>query len=259
MNQSMTAFGLTSAGEFSNAVTDCGKWLNGVGLGTRYEGTYDDGNTWPVQGSCDPWVDYQSWTQSEKDATKQFALASMDALQNWFFWTWKIGNSSITDTVPSPSWSYQLGLENGWMPLDPRDSSGVCGNSNPLSGPLQPWQTGGSGAGVSVSSASLVWPPTSVSSGGPASLLPTYTPTGTIVTLPGPSLTQSGGSTIKVGDGWANSADNSGMNVPISTCSYLNPWVGVAAPPSPLCSGAARREEVPLPPLITPPPSPHPR
>lgn len=38
MNTSMDAFGMTAAGEFSLAVTDCGKYLNGVGLGTRYEG-----------------------------------------------------------------------------------------------------------------------------------------------------------------------------------------------------------------------------
>lgn len=81
MNDSMSAFGMTAAGEFSNAVTDCGKWLNGVNLGTRYEGTYNDGNTWPSQGSCDPWIDYQSWSADVKQGTKQFALASMDALQ----------------------------------------------------------------------------------------------------------------------------------------------------------------------------------
>jgi len=42
MNTSMGAFGLTAAGEFSNAVTDCGKWVNGVGLGARYDGTMQD-------------------------------------------------------------------------------------------------------------------------------------------------------------------------------------------------------------------------
>lgn len=36
----MTAFGMTGAGEFSLAVTDCGKYLNGVNLGTRYEGEH---------------------------------------------------------------------------------------------------------------------------------------------------------------------------------------------------------------------------
>ena len=79
MNSSMSAFGLTVAGEFSNAINDCGTFLNGVGLGARYDGTYN-GN-WPVVGSCNSWVDYTSWSQDLKDSIQQFALASMDALQ----------------------------------------------------------------------------------------------------------------------------------------------------------------------------------
>jgi aryl-phospho-beta-D-glucosidase BglC (GH1 family) len=81
MNTSMTSFGLTTAGEFSNAINDCGLFVNGVGLGARYDGTYTSGGPWPVVGSCGPWMDYTTWDQSLKDSTKQFALASMDALQ----------------------------------------------------------------------------------------------------------------------------------------------------------------------------------
>lgn len=78
-NTSMGAFGLSTAGEFSNAVTDCGLWVNGVGLGTRYEGTYT-GN-WPVIGSCTPWTDWQNWNTTMKTGIMNFAMASMDALQ----------------------------------------------------------------------------------------------------------------------------------------------------------------------------------
>lgn len=81
MNDSMTAFGLTSAGEFSNAINDCGTYLNGVGLGARYDGSYTGGGTWPVVGSCASWIDYTTWTQDLKTSIQQFALASMDALQ----------------------------------------------------------------------------------------------------------------------------------------------------------------------------------
>ena len=80
MNTSMAAFGLNTAGEFSNAVTDCGKWVNGVDLGTRYEGTYTL-ETHARIGSCTPWTDWQSYDQATKDAIRSFALASMDALQ----------------------------------------------------------------------------------------------------------------------------------------------------------------------------------
>ena len=75
----MSNFGLTTAGEWSNAVTDCGLYLNGVNLGTRYEGTYP-GSTASV-GSCTPWTDWQNWDSTMKTAINTFALATMDALQ----------------------------------------------------------------------------------------------------------------------------------------------------------------------------------
>lgn len=80
MNTSMSAFGLSAAGEFSLAVNDCGLYVNGVGLGTRYEGTYTPG-TWPKIGSCDPWLDWESWDAPTKANYKKLALSSMDALQ----------------------------------------------------------------------------------------------------------------------------------------------------------------------------------
>ncbi|TFK42709.1 exo-beta-1,3-glucanase [Crucibulum laeve] len=254
VNNSMSTFGLTNAGEFSNAVTDCGLFLNGVGLGTRYEGTYTQGN-WPRIGSCDSWTDWQNYTPAMKKSITNFALASMDALQDYFFWTWKIGNSSVSGKVETPAWSYQLGLENGWMPKDPRAAVGVCGGSNPFVPPLQAWQTGGAGAGnipASVSSA-LEWPPATLSNAGAVSTLPSYTPTGPIPTLAGPTFTLQSSTatpTVDVGNGWANPSDNAGVFVEISTCSYLDPWISpTVAPPSPLCAGGARRryERAPVP------------
>jgi glucan 1,3-beta-glucosidase len=75
----MASFGLSMAGEFSNAVTDCGLWLNGVDLGTRYEGTYA-GNP-PRVGDCSIWTDWTKYDNGMKADIKNFALASMDALQ----------------------------------------------------------------------------------------------------------------------------------------------------------------------------------
>lgn len=261
VNTSMAAFGLTNAGEFSNAVTDCGLWLNGVNLGTRYEGTYPGSGA--SVGSCTTWTDWQNYDAPTIAAIKNFALASMDALQDYFFWTWKIGNSSVSGVVESPAWSYQLGLQQGWMPTDPRQAIGYCGNTSPWTPPLKAWQTGGTGAGnipASVTSG-LSWPPPVISNGGPIASLPAYTPTGTLITLPAPTFTPLSGSTptatVNAGNGWANSADTSGMNVPAASCSYLDPWVGpTAAPPSPLCSGgAAPRRYEPRHPMITPGPS----
>jgi hypothetical protein len=250
VNASMSGFGLTQAGEFSNAVTDCGLWVNGVNQGIRYEGTYVADPSFKSVGSCDSWTNWQAYDQATKDAIKNFALASMDALQNWFFWTWKVGNSSITGIVESPAWSYQLGLEQGWMPTDPRQADGVCGNDSPWVPPLSANQLGNDpsatiAAGVS---ASYPWPPTTISFGGKPSQLPVYTPTGAIPTLPAPTFSQSGvkaTATPSPGKGWENTADTSGFMTNIATCSYLDPWIGTTAePPSPLCSSSKKREPV---------------
>ena len=87
MNQSSEQFGVSIAGEFSNAINDCGLWVNGVGSGAHSYG-----------GECSYWMDHTQWNQTIKDGLKEFALASMDALQNWFFWTWKVRN--LTRYVP---------------------------------------------------------------------------------------------------------------------------------------------------------------
>ena len=50
-----------------------------------------------------------------KDGIKAWVMSQMDsmALPGYFFWTWKVGNSSITGKVEAPFWSYKLGLDNG--------------------------------------------------------------------------------------------------------------------------------------------------
>jgi aryl-phospho-beta-D-glucosidase BglC (GH1 family) len=248
VNNSMANFGLTQAGEWSNAVTDCGLWVNGVGQGIRYEGTYVADPSFTSVGSCTPWTDWQAYTADTKAAILQFALASMDALQNWFFWTWKVGNSSVTGTIESPAWSYQLGLQQGWMPTDPRQADGVCGNTSPWSPPLASNQLGlDSSATIAASvSSSYPWPPSTISFGGVPSQIPQYVPTGAIPTLAAPTFTQSGvtpTTTVNPGDGWENAKDTAGLMVNAATCSYLDPWVGTTvAPPSPLCSSSKRRE-----------------
>jgi len=75
----MRGFGMLNAGEFSNAVNDCGLFLNGVNLGTRYEGTYE--GVWPRIGDCRTWTDWQNYTPAMKTGLRNFAMASMDALQ----------------------------------------------------------------------------------------------------------------------------------------------------------------------------------
>ncbi|EJT98402.1 glycoside hydrolase [Dacryopinax primogenitus] len=260
LNQSMDQFGFSHAGEWSAAVNDCGKWVNGVGLGTRYEGTYPGTTT--VIGSCDQWTEYGSWSPTTIQQTKEVVMASMDALQHWFFWTWKIGNSSVTGNIESPSWSYSLGLQHGWIPLDPRDAVDFCALSADVSMPsptagLQSWQTGGVGAGT-IAADQLAsfshWPIISMNSAAglsylpPASvaLLPQYVPTGGVITLPGPTFTTpSSTQTADAGNGWANADDTAGYYVPIVGCAYPNPWDAESAtiPPTAQCqpTGVTRR------------------
>ncbi|KAI0322258.1 glycoside hydrolase [Amylostereum chailletii] len=257
MNTSMDAFGLTVAGEFSLAITDCGTYVNGVGQGSRYDGTYNLDHPWPRVGDCSPWIKWQAWDDDFKQSMKTFALSSMDALQNWFFWTWKVGNSSTSNSVEAPAWSYQLGLQQGWMPTDPRVAAGACGNTDPRgSTGLSPSQTGGSGAGniKPTDTVNYAWPPTTVTNAGPITELPSYTPTGTIPTLPAASFTTTGSVSVNAGNGWANPSDQVGLMVPIAGCSYLSPWVESAVAAPPLCTPAAKREQSPLP-TVTPPPT----
>ena len=79
ITMSQQTFGLTIAGEFSNGWNDCGLFLHGA----------DDG-TASYPGDCTQWEDYANWGPEIKDGVNNFALASMDTLQNWFFWTWKV-------------------------------------------------------------------------------------------------------------------------------------------------------------------------
>ncbi|KAG8929654.1 hypothetical protein FRC01_003966 [Tulasnella sp. 417] len=236
MNTSWTNFGVSMAGEFSLAINDCGLWVNGVGAGTRWEGTFGDGDG--VQGDCTPWNDYSSWTQDTKDNFKAFALHNFDSLGHWFFWTWKIGASSITGKIESPMWSYQLGLQEGWMPDDPTQATGVCGNTSPAQ-PLTAEMIGGAGAGdISASvRAADPWPPAQLNPGNlNADNVPVYTPTGTIPTLAMPTPTTG------TADGWYDAADTRPIYTPIAGCTYPDAWGSAdAANPGP-CGGTSNTD-----------------
>ena len=256
---SRPAFGVTYAGEFSNGFNDCGLFLEGVGGVPTYG------------GDCSIWQDSSNWTDGTKAGIQAFTEASMDALRDWFFWTWKVSKSilrsrnyteflkvgnSTAGIVESPLWSYQLGIQQGWMPLDPRVAIGSCG---PSSGPVwdntfESWMTGGADAGTIVSSQTELypWPPTDLQ-GTDVSILPYYTSTGSIATLPAPTFTGTSGKTISAGDdGWFNVNDNEPGPTPIPGCAYPDPWNAVDVPVPTGCSGGANAA---VPAIITPPPS----
>jgi glucan 1,3-beta-glucosidase len=76
---SQTSFGVTFAGEYSNGINDCGFYLQGTE-------TYV-----PKNPDCAFWNSWENWDQNTKDGIYNFMLASTDALEHPFFWTWKVG------------------------------------------------------------------------------------------------------------------------------------------------------------------------
>jgi len=116
----------TVSGEWSTAITDCARWLNGRGAGARWDGSIGDGGT--VFGSCEGFTG--NWTTFSQDYItfmRKYWEVQVDigeAVQGWIYWTWK--------TESADEWSYQKGLEGGWIPQDPsqRLYPGLCDDMN---------------------------------------------------------------------------------------------------------------------------------
>lgn len=109
-------------GEWTPAANDCAKYLNGRGVGSRYDGTYP-GST--RVGSCQGLTGRAAtFSQSYKDFLRQHweaQVITFEKAQGWLQWTWK--------TEQTDEWSYQAGLENGWIPLNPTNYRypNICG------------------------------------------------------------------------------------------------------------------------------------
>jgi glucan 1,3-beta-glucosidase len=232
MNTSRKTFGVTIAGEFSGAINDCGTFLKGT---TQTSSA----------GNCNDWEDTSKWDAATVAGVKQLIMAQMDAFGDYFFWTWKVGNTSTHNRVESPLWSYQLGLQGGWIPLDPRTAVGKCASVGEtgmkFDGTFESWQTGGAGAGTISGSSSWPWPPATISNANvPATDLPVYTLTGSIVSLPAPTKTGSTPTTISLGNGWFNPRDTASAPAEVSGCTYPNAWDAEDVDvPSPNCATAA--------------------
>lgn len=227
-NDTLNKVGLVTAGEWSAAINDCGQWVNGVDLGTRYDGTYA-GFENDKTGDCAHWNDYTTWSDEEKKLLRSYVMSSMDALQHWFFWTWKIGPTK-SNPAPNPFWNYQLGLKNGWIPSDPHEAMGNCANlggvdySTSTTG-FQPWMTGGAGAGEIANQ--VAFPPAKLSNvpENKMSDLAQYTQTADPVTLAGISVTKpSSTETFAAGDGWFNKQQNRKAYTKVANCVYPGPY-----------------------------------
>ncbi|KAF8881403.1 glycoside hydrolase superfamily [Gymnopilus junonius] len=230
LNNSRSTFGVTIAGEFAGTPNNCGLFLLGV-------------NTPSTDPQCPEYDAWETYNSTMKQGIQEFIMSSMDALGDWFFWTWKIGPSQA-GRVESPLWSYQLGLENGWIPADPRTASGLCGQIGaalqPFDGTYLPWQTGTPSSIPASSTAQYPWPPPTISGADvPVSLLPTYTGTAPVITLPPATFTVAAASVTKPADGWFNTQDTVGGVTAVAGCSYPNEYDGVfAVIPTAPCTGS---------------------
>lgn len=114
----------TVAGEFSAALTDCTKWLNGVGIGARYDGSFNkNGASSYYIGSCANNDDITSWDETRKNNTRRFIEAQLDAFEEkggWVMWCYK--------TESAPEWDVKALAGAGiWpQPLTDRQYPGQC-------------------------------------------------------------------------------------------------------------------------------------
>ncbi|KAH9923655.1 glycoside hydrolase superfamily [Fomitopsis serialis] len=110
-------------GEWAPAATDCAKYLNGRGIGSRYDGSYPGSS---YVGSCQGLTGpASSFSDSYQTFLRQYweaqTIAFEKGAQGWIQWAWK--------TESADEWSYQAGLANGWIPQNPTNLlyPNICG------------------------------------------------------------------------------------------------------------------------------------
>ncbi|KZV87181.1 glycoside hydrolase family 5 protein [Exidia glandulosa HHB12029] len=115
----------TVVGEWSLAITDCTLWLNGRGVGARWDNTYYPGPGTTGLGDCNGLsMDSSKFSSDYKAFLRKYWEVQVhigEMAKGWIFWTWKAENSD--------EWSYKVGLQQGWIPQDPSDRlyPDICG------------------------------------------------------------------------------------------------------------------------------------
>lgn len=221
INDSKRMHGITIGGEFSAAINDCGLYIREVGVESEH----------PNCALYDAWED---WTDDIKEGFRNFILAEFDAIGDFFWWTWRIGDD-INGRVTAPMWSYKLGRDNGWMPEDPRESIGKCAALGvagvPFDGNFLPNQIGQDPNAVVDAAyvAANPWPPTGVITGNEveAALLPTYAAIAPLITMPVPTYSGAPASATANVDGWFDDTDTELGYAPIPGCPYPDGYDGI--------------------------------
>ncbi|KAK7058472.1 hypothetical protein VNI00_002106 [Paramarasmius palmivorus] len=120
---------LVIVGEWTTATHDCAKYLNGQGVGARYDGTYPGSNK---VGSCQNVTGHaENFSSEYKEFLRKMWEAQIVTFElgaGWLQWTWK---AEIAD-----EWTYKAGLEHGWIPQDPTNLKypDICGGNSTTSG-----------------------------------------------------------------------------------------------------------------------------
>ncbi|KAG9320143.1 hypothetical protein KVV02_000720 [Mortierella alpina] len=144
MQQSTLKFGPTLVGEFSSATNDCATYLNGIGVGYRWDGTYQSEEDRDLGKNADPAAcepkknahiaghcscqaqnDVGSYTPEYRKFLSDFTQTQMDAFEQglgWFYWNFK--------TETNVLWSYFDGVDQGWIPKDVNNRPGGCAALN---------------------------------------------------------------------------------------------------------------------------------
>ena len=105
---------MTFSGEFSSGYNPCGLFLLGVG------------NNDTTTGDCELFTDSSTWNATVKQGVLDFTLASMDALQNWWFWTWKV-SLSLSARITSYQSLISACVDRLVPPLSRAKLSRLCG------------------------------------------------------------------------------------------------------------------------------------
>lgn len=112
-------------GEWTAAETDCAPWLNGYGIGARYDGTYPGSS---YVGSCAGKSNIADWDDDMKDDVRGYIEAQLETFeavgQGWIFWNFK--------TEAAHEWDAFVLLDNGIFPqpLTDRKFSPICSPSS---------------------------------------------------------------------------------------------------------------------------------
>ncbi|THH03953.1 hypothetical protein EW145_g5870 [Phellinidium pouzarii] len=103
-------------GEWAPAITDCATYLNGRGIGARYDGTHSNsrrvGSCTGMSGSADTFsADYKMFLRKFWEAQ----VTAYETGAGWIQWLWK------TEAGTGEEWAYASGLQYGWIPRNPTD------------------------------------------------------------------------------------------------------------------------------------------